>query len=162
MDSLVIGAIDLVCYDFDGVMTDNRVLIDEIGREAVFVNRADGLAVAALRRLGVAQVIISTETNPVVTARARKLGIPVLQGQNNKAEALRTYTTKKNHALERTVYIGNDVNDLDAMRAVGFPIAPADAHSSIAAIAKLITRARGGEGVIREFFDCIEGTKGII
>ena len=65
--------LDLICYDFDGVMTDNRVLVDQDGREAVMVNRGDGLAVAAFKRLGLAQMILSTETNPVVAARAAKL-----------------------------------------------------------------------------------------
>ena len=80
---------DLICYDFDGVMTDNRVYISEAGVESVIVNRSDGLAIAALNRLNVRQTIISTEENPVVGVRAKKLKIPVLQGVSDKAERLK-------------------------------------------------------------------------
>lgn len=152
--------LSLVCYDFDGVMTDNRVLVTEDGREAVLVNRGDGLAVSALKKSGVRQVILSTESNPVVAARGRKLGIPVIQGLSDKAAALREYAQKEGVDLARAVYIGNDVNDLAAMRLVGFAIAPADAHDSVKATAAFVTSACGGEGVIREFLDLIQGTEG--
>lgn len=144
---------DLICYDFDGVMTDNRVLVLEDGTEAVSVNRADGLAVAAIREMGVRQVIISTEENRVVSTRARKLGIPVLQGISDKRAALEAFARENGCSLDRTVFIGNDVNDLEAMRAVGHPVAPADAHPSVRDLAVHVTRARGGEGVVREFFE---------
>lgn len=143
-------------------MTDNRVLVSEDGREAVFVNRGDGLAVSALKKLGVRQIILSTETNPVVAARGRKLGIPVIQGQADKAAALRDYADKEAIDLSRAVYIGNDVNDLAAIHLVGFTVAPADARESVKAVATFVTHARGGEGVIREFFELIQGTKGIV
>lgn len=152
--------LSLVCYDFDGVMTDNRLLLSEDGSESVFVNRGDGLAISMLKKLGVRQIILSTESNPVVAARGRKLGIPVIQGQDDKAAALRTYAAAEGIDLGRAVYIGNDVNDLAAMRLVGHPIAPADAHESIKSVAAFITRARGGEGVVREFFDLISDTEG--
>ena len=157
---LRLGDLSLVCYDFDGVMTDNRVLLAEDGGEAVFVNRGDGLAISILKKLGARQVILSTETNPVVAARGRKLGIPVIQGLSDKAAALRAYAQKEDIDLARAVYIGNDVNDLAAMRLVGFAVAPVDAHDSIKATADRVTRARGGEGVIREFLDLIQGTEG--
>lgn len=145
--------VSLVCYDFDGVMTDNRVLVDETGREAVFVNRADGLAISAMRKLNIPQFIFSTETNPVVSARAHKLGIPVLQGLDDKAEALSAHLARHGYDAAAAVFIGNDLNDLEVMRMVGYPIAPADAHPTIKSIARHITAARGGEGVIREFFE---------
>lgn len=150
----------MVCYDFDGVMTDNRLLLSEDGRESVFVNRGDGLAISMLKKLGVRQIILSTESNPVVAARGRKLGIPVIQGQDDKAAALRAYAAAEGIDLGRAVYIGNDVNDLAAMRLVGHPVAPADAHESIKSISAFITRAQGGEGVVREFFDLISDTEG--
>jgi YrbI family 3-deoxy-D-manno-octulosonate 8-phosphate phosphatase len=145
--------VSLVCYDFDGVMTDNRVLVDQDGREAVWVNRSDGMAVAAMRRIGVPQVIMSTETNPVVAARGAKLRIPVLQGLDDKAAALADYAGRNGFDLATTVFIGNDVNDLEAMRLVGLPVAPADAHPTIRELAVFVTLARGGEGVVREFFE---------
>ena len=76
--------IKIICYDFDGVMTNNKVYVDQYGKEMVQVNRADGLGVEEIKKLGIEQIIISTEKNPVVSARASKLGIKCLQAINNK------------------------------------------------------------------------------
>ena len=134
-------------------MTDNRVLLREDGLESVVVNRADGLAVGMLKAAGVPQIILSTEKNPVVEARALKLGIPSISGLDDKAVTLRSYAAENHYSLAHTVYVGNDINDLGAMQLVGFPVAPADAHASIRAIACHVTRAPGGGGVIRELID---------
>lgn len=147
--------LDLVVYDFDGVMTDNRALILPDGSEAVSVNRSDGLAVGKLHDLGVPQVIISTEINEIVSTRAKKLQLPVYQGIGNKLECLREVLLARAASPEKTAYVGNDTNDLEAMRLVGWPIAPADAHPDILAVAKLVTQTRGGEGVIRELIDLL-------
>lgn len=141
---------DLLVYDFDGVMTDNRALLLQDGTEAVFVNRADGWGVGQLAKAGFRQVILSTETNSVVSARARKLQIEVLQGSDDKARDLSAYCRINGIELEKVLYVGNDVNDVAAMRLVGLAVAPADAHSEVLKIAKHVTRARGGEGVIKE------------
>ena len=87
--------IELIVYDFDGVMTNNKVYVDQEGREMVQVNRGDGLGIAGIRKLGIEQIILSTETNSVVAARANKLTIPCLQGINDKAKALRNLCTEK-------------------------------------------------------------------
>jgi len=145
--------IDLICYDFDGVMTDNRVLTLEDGTEGVFVNRGDGLAISEFRKSGLPQIIISTEKNLVVSARAKKLKIPVLQGISNKREALQTYARESGYDLENIVYVGNDINDLEVMKIVGYPVAPADAHPEILKLACIVTGALGGAGVIREIYD---------
>lgn len=147
------NGIALIVYDFDGVMTDNKVLLSEDGKESVVVNRSDGLAVSLIKKQGILQVIISTEKNKVVIARANKLKIPVLNGIDNKKDALGDYCKKKGIDLKCVVYIGNDLNDLEAMRIVGFPICPGDAHVEIKRISKIIMCARGGCGVVREFFD---------
>ena len=147
--------IDLVCYDFDGVMTDNRVLVFEDGREGVFVNRADGWAVASFKRMGLPQLILSTEENPVVSARGDKLGIPVLQGISDKRAALEAYAADNAYDLQRIVYVGNDINDLEAMEIVGIPIAPADGDEKVRRIARHTTRARGGDGVVRELYEIV-------
>ena len=141
---------DLLVYDFDGVMTDNRVLVFQDGTEAVFANRADGWGVEQLRKAGFRQIILSTETNLVVSARATKLQIEVLQGRDDKARDLSDYCQSQSIDLARVLFVGNDVNDLTAMRLVGYPVAPADAHPKVLAIAKHVTQARGGEGVIKE------------
>lgn len=142
--------VDLVVYDFDGVMTDNRVWVNEDGIEAVFANRADGLGVERIRRLGIPQLILSTETNPVVSARATKLRLPVIQGSTDKKEALLNHC--RDHSIDpcRVLFVGNDVNDATVMEAVGWPVAPSDAHESIKRTARIITKAQGGGGVIKE------------
>jgi N-acylneuraminate cytidylyltransferase len=153
---------DLIVYDFDGVMTDNRVLVLEDGTEAVLANRADGWGVDQLRRAGFRQIILSTETNPVVSVRAHKLGLEVLQGSGEKLRDLKAYCKSRGIGLGRVLYVGNDVNDLEAMRLVGCPIAPADAHPAVLALAKHVTRSRGGEGVIKELSELLLADAGNI
>ncbi len=145
----------LIVYDFDGVMTDNRVLVLQDGNEAVLANRADGWGIGQLRRAGLRQIILSTETNPVVAARAKKLDLDVLQGSGDKRRDLVAYCSAQGIALDRVLYVGNDVNDLEAMGLVGFPVAPSDAHPAVLAVAKYVTRARGGEGVIKELSEAL-------
>ena len=116
--------IQLIVYDFDGVMTDNRVILREDGLESVVVNRSDGLAIGIIKSMGIPQMILSKEQNKVLEARARKLGIPVLQGIDNKKETLIECCRNKNIFLSNVVYIGNDINDVDVMRIVGYPICP--------------------------------------
>lgn len=147
--------LDLIVYDFDGVMTDNRVLVLEDGTEGVFVNRSDGLAVAAIHRLGIAQMIISTETNRVVKARAKKLKLAVISSVENKKLCLQKYLNEHKIDAANVAYLGNDLNDLEALRLVGWPMAPADAHPDIKKIARKVFKARGGEGVVRELLDQI-------
>ena len=148
-------AIKLMVYDFDGVMTDNRALQFQDGTEAVWVSRADGWGVDQIRKMNIPQLIISTETNTVVAARAKKLKIEVIHGSGDKKADLLDYCSRMQIELSGVLYVGNDVNDLEAMQVVGFPVAPADAHPSITAIAKHVTRAKGGEGVIKELSEYV-------
>jgi len=149
-DSISPVDIDLAVYDFDGVMTDNRVLVQEDGREAVFANRADGWGVGAIDRMGIRQLILSTEANPVVRARAAKLKLEVIDSSADKLESLAEFCRRESIEMERVLYVGNDVNDLEVMKRVKYPVAPADAHPEILKIARFVTRAMGGEGVIKE------------
>ncbi|QJB56024.1 HAD hydrolase family protein [Pseudodesulfovibrio sp. zrk46] len=147
--------VKLVVYDFDGVMTDNRVFVDETGRETVAANRSDGLAIGMIRKLGIDQCILSTEENPVVSARAGKLNIEVSQGIRDKGSAIIDLAGRKGVSLAEVLYVGNDVNDADAMGLCGFTVAPADAHPAILAMADYVTEAPGGFGVIRELADVL-------
>ncbi len=147
--------IKLVVYDFDGVMTDNRVMVDQDGRESVAANRSDGLGVGLIRSLGLEQVILSTETNPVVKARADKIGLEAIHGIRDKGSALIELAEKRNLSVADILFAGNDVNDADAMGLAGFKVAPADAHPSILALADYVTEAPGGHGVIRELADIL-------
>ena len=151
----MIKNIEMMVYDFDGVMTDNRVLIIEDGKEAVFVNRADGLAVSAIRKKGIKQIIISTEKNKVVKARADKLKIGMIQSVNDKSKVLAKYLKLRRINPGNVIYIGNDLNDLPAMKLVGWPIAPSDACREVKNIAKIVLGKKGGQVVIREVLDML-------
>ncbi|MFF3321519.1 cytidylyltransferase domain-containing protein [Streptomyces sp. NPDC002889] len=142
--------IDAVVLDFDGTQTDDRVLIDADGREIVAVHRGDGLGVSHLRKAGLELLILSTEQNPVVAARARKLNVPVLHGIDRKDLALERWCEEHKIAPERVLYVGNDVNDLPCFRLAGWPVAVASAHDSVRAAARAVTATPGGEGAIRE------------
>lgn len=145
--------IELIVYDFDGVMTDNKVYIDQKGNEIVQVNRADGLGVSEIKKLRVEQVIISTEKNPVVSERAKKLKIKCLQGIDNKKKTLQKYCKENNYNLKNIAFVGNDINDIEAMKIVGVTFCPSDAHKSILNISDHVLCAKGGDGVIRELLD---------
>ncbi|MEU5208056.1 acylneuraminate cytidylyltransferase [Streptomyces sp. NPDC020742] len=142
--------IDAVVLDFDGTQTDDRVLIDADGREIVAVHRGDGLGVAALRKAELKLLILSTETNPVVAARARKLQVPVLHGIDRKDLALKQWCEEAGIAPERVLYVGNDVNDLPCFDLVGWPVAVAGAHDAVRGAARALTVTPGGSGAIRE------------
>ena len=148
-------AIKLMVYDFDGVMTNNHALQFQDGTEAVWISRADGWGVDQIRKMSIPQLIISTETNTVVATRAKKLKIEVIHGSGDKKADLLDYCSRMQIELSGVLYVGNDVNDLEAMQMVGLPVAPVDAHPSIIAIAKHITRAKGGEGVIKELSEYV-------
>ncbi len=152
--------IDLIAYDFDGVMTDNRVQIDENGMEYVTVNRSDGLAINLLKKLNIDQIIISTEENSIVQKRAEKLKIKSYNGVKSKKEFLIDYCSKSNFDIEKTVFIGNDINDFEVMRIVGIPVCPADAYSDIKSISKIVLKTNGGFGCVREFYDLIQHSIG--
>lgn len=149
--------IDAVVLDFDGTQTDDRVLIDSDGREFVSVHRGDGLGIAALRRSGLEMLILSSEQNPVVAARARKLKLPVLHGIDRKDLALKQWCEEQGIAPERVLYVGNDVNDLPCFALVGWPVAVGSAHDVVRGAARAVTTVPGGEGAIREIAGWILG-----
>lgn len=142
--------------DFDGVFTDDRVLVDQDGREAVFASRSDGMGLGRLRAMtDIRLLILSKEPNPVVSARGRKLKIEVRQGIDDKLPELDRWLAEHGVARADAAYIGNDVNDLACMAAVGFPIAPADAQPEARAIAHYVTAAPGGRGALRELCEAL-------
>jgi YrbI family 3-deoxy-D-manno-octulosonate 8-phosphate phosphatase len=149
--------IDAVVLDFDGTQTDDRVLIDSDGREFVSVHRGDGLGIAALRKTGLKMLILSSEQNPVVAARARKLQLPVLHGIDRKDLALKQWCEEQGIAPERVLYVGNDVNDLPCFALVGWPVAVASAHDVVRGAARAVTTVPGGDGAVREIASWILG-----
>lgn len=151
-----IRAIRLVAFDFDGVFTDNMVYVSEDGSETVRCFRGDGLGLSKLERAGIETVIISTETNPVVSARSRKLGIRCIQGCEDKCAALKTIAEKRGLSLTEVAFVGNDINDLACLTAVGLPVVVRDAHPDVIPYARYRTRSPGGHGAVREICDLLE------
>ncbi|OYN86588.1 acylneuraminate cytidylyltransferase [Parenemella sanctibonifatiensis] len=147
--------VDALVTDFDGVHTPDTAFIDQDGHEHVQVHRGDGMGISMLRKAGVPLLILSRERNPVVTARARKVGAEVLQGIDDKASALRDWMADKSLDPQRVAYVGNDVNDLAPMQVVGWPIAVADAHPAVRQAVRLVLTASGGKGAVREACDRI-------
>jgi N-acylneuraminate cytidylyltransferase len=143
----------LVVFDFDGVMTDNRVWVGENGDEFVACNRSDGLGLTVLRKLGLELFVLSTETNPVVGSRCRKLALPYEQGVRDKAGRLRQLLCERGIAPADVIYVGNDINDLGCMRLVGCAVAVADAHPEVRREADLTLTCAGGHGAVRELCD---------
>ena len=130
--------------DFDGVFTDNRVIVDQNGVESVRADRSDGLGFGLLKaQTPVECLIISKERNPVVAQRAAKLGIPVLQAVDDKATALKNAMRERNLAQEETIFVGNDVNDLPTLDIAGYFVAPADSHSEVLRRADLVLKNKG-------------------
>jgi YrbI family 3-deoxy-D-manno-octulosonate 8-phosphate phosphatase len=145
----------LVAFDFDGVMTDNRVYVSERGEEMVACSRFDGLGITRLRALGIASCIVSTEVNAVVAMRAKKLKMDVEQAVDDKVAAVERFAARHGVSLAQTAFVGNDVNDLPVLRAVGAPVVVADAHPGVVAAALHRTSRKGGEGAVREVCDLI-------
>lgn len=147
--------IGAIVFDFDGVFSDNRVIVFDDGREAVICDRSDGLGLSELKQLHIPLLVLSTERNPVVAARCRKLEIPCVQGLTDKLVALTQWLSSNGVNLSRTVYVGNDVNDLDCLEAAGCGISVADAHPRAKAASSVVLSAPGGRGAIRELCDLI-------
>lgn len=145
--------VDAVVTDFDGVHTDDTVLLGQDGQEYVTVSRSDGMGVARLRAAGIPVLILSTETNAVVSARARKLGVDVIQASEDKQAALAGWAADRGIPLDRIAYLGNDVNDLGCFEIVGWPVAVPGAHPRVLAAARLVLTSRGGDGAVRELAD---------
>ena len=149
----ILKNIKLFVYDFDGVMTNNKVYIDENGKEIVQVNRGDGLAISELNKMKFKQIIISTEKNKVVLKRALKLGIVALNGIENKEKELRKFCHTRKIKLSQVCYVGNDINDIDAINISGFSFCPKDSHIKVKKISNIVLKSKGGEGVIREVLE---------
>ena len=142
--------------DFDGVLTDNRVWVDQDGRESIASSRSDSLGLEILRhKTGINIFVLSRETNPVVSARCKKLNIPVLQAIKDKKEALARFIKEKNIPLDEIVYVGNDTNDLPIIDQVGYFVAPADSHPEVLRQADMVLSKPGGHGALRELCDMI-------
>jgi 3-deoxy-D-manno-octulosonate 8-phosphate phosphatase (KDO 8-P phosphatase) len=147
--------IDLLLFDFDGVMTDNHVYVFSDGAEAVRCTRSDGLGIDMLRAADLPMLIISTEKNDVVSARASKLQIEVYHGVADKASLVRDLIRDRNLDKTRVAFVGNDINDLGAMFEVGWRICPADSHPCVLKICEWVVPVTGGNGVVRHLAEAL-------
>ena len=146
----------IIVTDFDGCLTDDSVWLNQDGEEFVAANRKDGLAVKRLKNLGIEIVIASTETNKVVLARGNKMGVEVLQGLDDQAEAIEQYLKQKNLTWNDVWYIGNDVNDLGAIERANLSICPADAVKKVRKSVEVVLKTNGGRGILSEIVTELE------
>ncbi|MDP0562410.1 MAG: HAD hydrolase family protein [Candidatus Endonucleobacter sp. (ex Gigantidas childressi)] len=152
-----IDDIDVFVFDFDGVLTNNLVYLNQDGVESVVCSRADGLAFDVLRKLGKPAFILSTEVNVVVSARAKKLKIEVLQGSKDKVNSLKEMLKNKGFNKEKVLFVGNDVNDYQVIEFCGYSACPSDSHSKIKEISDIVLNTNGGSGIVRELLEDVFG-----
>ena len=136
--------------DFDGVFTDNRVLIDQDGKEYVSCCRSDGIGIKELGKNNIYFCIVSSEIVPLAKFRANKLGIDCFTDVKNKYDLINSIREKLNLSKAECAFLGNDINDLPAFEAVGLKLAVKDSYKSLLEKADFILSKKGGNGVVRE------------
>lgn len=147
---------EALVLDFDGVFTDNKVHVQQGGKEMVVCHRGDGWGLARLRERGLPVWVLSTEKNPVVRARCEKLDLPCVHGTDDKETILRDWLDDEGIKAQNAIFLGNDVNDLECLRLVGCGAIVEDAHPDVRPSANLILSTSGGEGAVRELTDLIQ------
>jgi YrbI family 3-deoxy-D-manno-octulosonate 8-phosphate phosphatase len=151
----LLAGIRLVAFDFDGVFTDNTVFVTQDGVESVRCWRSDGIGLTRLRSTGVHTLILSTEINPVVAVRAAKLKTDCKQGIEDKAKTILATCDELGIDPAQVAFVGNDINDIPAFKAVGLPIAVGDAYPEVFPHVFYRTGKPGGQGAVREICDLI-------
>ena len=159
IDSKQLDSLRLIAFDFDGVFTDNTVFVSQSGEESVRCCRSDGIGISKLLSVGVLAVIISTEVNPVVSVRAKKLNLPCRQGVLDKSLEIKSYCEERKIDPKLTMFVGNDANDIPAFNIVGIPIGVADSHPCISPFIVWRTEKGGGYGAVREICDLVYDAK---
>jgi N-acylneuraminate cytidylyltransferase len=149
--------IKLIICDFDGVVTDNIVITDQDGKESVVASRSDSMHIKKLHDMGIEVMILSSEPNPVVMARAKKMGVEAIHnvGMQDKGRVMREVLEKKNVKAENVIYLGNDLNDLSCFEIAGWSVAVADAYPEVIRAANHVLTKTGGHGAIRELCEII-------
>jgi N-acylneuraminate cytidylyltransferase len=149
--------IKLIICDFDGVVTDNLVITDQDGRESVTASRSDSMHIKTLREKGIELMILSSEPNPVVMARAKKMSVEAIHnvGMQNKGRVMREVLEQKNVKAEHVIYLGNDLNDLPCFEIAGWSVAVADAYPEVLREADYVLTKTGGHGAVRELCEMV-------
>ena len=148
-------SIAAVVFDFDGVFTCNKVISDQFGVESIECWRGDGLGIAELKKTGIPTFILSHERNSASYYRAQKLGIRIQVTTQEKNEFLSLWAGMNNIDPMSILFLGNDVNDISAMKYVGISVAVNDAHPKFKAFCRYETLANGGMGAVREICDLV-------
>lgn len=148
-------AIDAVVFDFDGVFTDNRVIVSEHGEESALCSRRDGFGIESLKKLGIPLLVLSREDRPIVKHRCQKLGIECLHGVKDKFPVLQAWAHEKSISLEHTIFVGDDVADIECLTMVGCGVVVKDAHPEAIDVAKIVLSNNGGAGAVRELCDLV-------
>jgi N-acylneuraminate cytidylyltransferase len=154
-DKISFSRIELIVSDFDGVFTDNKVVVSEDGKESVVCTREDGLGIDLIKKLNIPFYVLSSEKNPVVIERCNKLDIISQNGLDDKKSAFNELVSKLNVDMENVIYIGNDLNDLECIIMAGIGVAVADSAQVVLDAADLVLTSCGGNGAVRELIDLI-------
>ena len=155
-EELDFKTIKALVFDFDGVFTDNRVIVDENGKESVICSRSDGIGLSKVKSLGYKLLILSTEKNQVVAKRAKKLNVECIHGSDNKLFDLQNYCDLNGLKLSQILFVGNDINDLEVMKKVGIAISVSDGYREVKDVSSYILETKGGYGAVRELCDRID------
>ena len=150
-----LSAVRFAVFDFDGVFSDNRVWTNDRGEESVACFRGDTMGLRRLDDVGVEYLILTSETNDAVAARARKMRADIIKGVEDKLPVLHAEVERRGVSLAETSYVGNDVNDAECLAVVGLPVVPADAWDEVVPLARLVLSRDGGHGCVREFCDAV-------
>lgn len=154
----VIPEIRMFLTDCDGCLTDGGMYYSEFGDELKKFNTRDGMGFAVLRAKGIITGIVTSESVDLNRRRANKLKLDVLEaGCKDKVAVVRKLCKQYGVAMENVAYIGDDINDLEVIKMVGFGCVPSDAMPQVKAVADYVTKTKGGEGVIREVVELLEG-----
>jgi 3-deoxy-D-manno-octulosonate 8-phosphate phosphatase (KDO 8-P phosphatase) len=148
-----ISNIKLIVLEFECVLTDNKVLLNEHGEEFVSCSRGDGIAFDALKKLEIETIILSTEKNKVVSSRAKKIQIKAIQGVSNKKDKLQGLIKDNQLNKDEVMFVGNDINDINAMSLCGLTFCPSDSHELVRRTAKITLKTKGGDGIMREILE---------
>jgi YrbI family 3-deoxy-D-manno-octulosonate 8-phosphate phosphatase len=155
--------VKILYLDFDGVLTNNKVIVSEDGKESVICDRSDSLGISMLKNAGISVVVVSKERNPVVSVRCKKIGVECHQGVDDKLKIILEYPAhicstvidNRDWLLRHACYVGNDINDIECMKKVAVPVAVADAYPKVFEAARYVTTRNGGDGAVREVCDLI-------
>ena len=155
-------SIELIVLDVDGTMTDSRITYSENGDEIKSFNVKDGLAIASWRKLGKQVAIITGRSSKIVEKRAKELRIEhFYQGIHNKKEVLEDLLEKLNMSMDNVAAIGDDLNDLQMLKASKLSFVPRDASVHVEKIATVILNKKGGDGAVREMIEYLIVKEGL-